>query len=94
MEYELKDVSFLQAPVASLVAKHVNKLGKGRNKRKNTKLGARTMVGARLTADQITKLEGLVGYYTKLTGVQATVSSVIAELIDTAKCSVITSELS
>lgn len=90
MEYELKNVRFLQPPVT----KHVNKLGKGRQKRKSNKLGKRTMVGTRLTAEQMIKLEGLVGYYTELTGAQATVSSVIAELVDKAEVSVNSREIS
>jgi hypothetical protein len=87
---ELSKVGFIQTSVA----KYNNKLGKGIHKRKYVEGGRKAIVGARLTAEQRAKLESLVNHSTKLTGVQATVSSVIAELIDTAKCSVITSELS
>lgn len=79
MSHELKDVGFLQAPTT----KHINKIGKGINKRKQIK-GGRTMVGARLTAEQVAKLDNYVSYYTAKTGIQATISSVIAKLVDDA----------
>lgn len=75
-------VNFLNTPVP--VAKHINKLGKGIHKRKHTKNGRRIMVGTRLNAEQMAKLESLVKVYTENAGTQATVSSVIAELVDRA----------
>ena len=87
---ELSKVGFIQTSVA----KYNNKLGKGIHKRKHVEGGRRAMVGTRLTADQRAKLESLVGRYTKLTGVQATVSSIIADLIDKADGSFNNSELS
>lgn len=94
MEYGLSDVRFIQQPVAKSKSKHVNKLGKGINKRKRHKSGRRIVVGARLTADQMAKLHGLVRYHTKITGEQATISSVIAELVDGAKSSIVSGGLS
>lgn len=87
---ELSKVGFIQTSVA----KYNNKLGKGIHKRKYVEGGRQAMVGARLTAEQRAKLESLVSYYTKMSGSQATVSSVIAELIDSAEVSVDSRELS
>lgn len=76
----LSNVTFLNTRVPA--AKHINKLGKGIHKRKHVKGGRGIVVGTRLTTEQMAKLESLVYYYTETTGVQATVSSVIADLID------------
>jgi hypothetical protein len=78
----LDTVTFLNTPVP--VAKHVNNLGKGIYKRKQVN-GGRIMVGARLTPEQEAKLQWLVKASTEKTGTPATVSSVIAELIDNTK---------
>jgi hypothetical protein len=78
----LDTVTFLNTPVP--VAKHINKLGKGLHKRNQVK-GGRTMVGTRLTPEQEAKLQWLVKASAERNGTQATVSSVIADLIDKAK---------
>jgi hypothetical protein len=77
MSHELKDISFLQAPTT----KYMNNIGKCIHKRNQVK-GGRAMVGARLTAEQVAKLEDYMSYYTANTGIQATISSVIATLVD------------
>jgi hypothetical protein len=77
--HELSSEGFLRASNV----KHQNKLGKGIHKRSQFR-GGRAMVGTRLTAQQVAKLECLIGHYTQTTGIQATASSVIAELIDKA----------
>ncbi|MGJ0510453.1 MAG: hypothetical protein ACR652_25685 [Methylocystis sp.] len=85
---DLHQVAFLNTPipVAKALAgahRHINKLGKGIHKRKQVK-GGRINVGTRLTAEQMAKVEWLIEVYTEQYGTKATVSSVIAELIDKA----------
>ncbi len=81
MGYKQGNICFMQ----SSMTHRDDNTSKVRPKRKHVKDSARVMVGTRLTDEQVTKLDMLVGYYTLVTGVQATRASVIADLIDMAE---------
>ncbi|GLI94979.1 hypothetical protein LMG27198_39710 [Methylocystis echinoides] len=55
-----------------------------RHKRKHSKTGRRVMVGVKLTPEELDKLEALIKSHTEKTGVPATKSSVLSQLISEA----------
>lgn len=82
MKNKLVAASPIQPPFTN--CKHINKLGKGIWKRKQINGGRPGLVATRLTAEQLAKLDALVTTTVEKTGIQASRSSVLADLIDNA----------